>query len=214
MKAMLSICLALFIPLFSIGSSQADDNKAHNTNSQLTADLLDANYVSRQPYTPADNSQDTIAQQTKALNKINEALARGAITPDQASALAAQVNGIGASESWYKSLAIPVPEATIKANAEKITALNTQLDKSLALNFNQTVFAPSTNYSDVSKLIGNAAANNKISNAQAAQYYTQLAQIESDRESLKYDPASSKTELSDLNAQLKLLKANIQGKLK
>jgi hypothetical protein len=53
---------------------------------------------------------------------------------------------------------------------------------------------------------------NKVSNSQAEQYYFQLAQLENNAESLKNDPASSKSELADLNKQLKLLKADVQAK--
>ncbi len=185
MKVVLSISLALFIALLSIGTAQADENQA----------------------------QDTIAQQTKVLAKINEALTRGAITPDQSSDLKEQLNGIGASESWYKSIAVPVPQTVVKENTEKLAALNTQIDKQLPLNLSRvTTSTGGTTYGEISKLIGHAAASNKISNAQAEEYYTQLAQIENDAESLKNDPASSKIELSDLNGQLKLLKVDIQAK--
>ena len=215
MKALLAISLNLFIALFPIYAVQADEHKVPNhPQSQLTSDLLDVNYISRSPTSTPDNGKDTIVLQTKVLEKINEALARGAITSQQASDLKEQLNNIGTSESWYKSLAVPVPAAVVKENTDKLAALNTEIDKQLPLNFDKGIGKSNGSYSEVSKLIGHAAANNKITNAQAEEYYSQLAQIENDTESLKNDPASSNTELTDLNKQLKLLKTDIQSKIK
>src|ERR1700722_1986354 len=105
MKSILASSLSLLIAVSSIAVAQADENKASNyLDSHLTADLLDVSYISRQPVSNNDTGKDTIAEQTKVLEKINNALARGAITPDQTSDLKEQLNSVGASESWYKSI--------------------------------------------------------------------------------------------------------------
>jgi hypothetical protein len=207
MKVLLASSLSLLITLFS-GSVQADEANINYPDSQL-----DVNYISRQPLTNDYSDKDTIVLQNKVLEKINQASVRGAITADQAYSLREQLNNIGASESRYKSLAIPVPQVVIEKNTKQLVALDKEIDKQLPLDLSKTTISANGAYGDVSKLIGQAAANNKISNTQTEQYYSQLAQIENDAESLKNDPVSSNNELTNLNAQLKTLKTAIQDKI-
>ena len=112
------------------------------------------------------NAQDTIILQQQALKKINRALSRGSLTPEEASDFKEQLNDIGAKETWYKSLAFPVPAELIKADIEKIESLNTAVSKNSKLSLNTSQASDDT-HSDIHKLISRALANNKISNSQA-----------------------------------------------
>jgi len=167
----------------------------------------------RAPFTSAatpsfNRANDTSNQQGKVLEKINQALSRGAISAEQASDFKDELNKINEKEGWHKSYGQAIPIELLKDDQQRLSVLSAKLDQISGLT---SASAPADAvHLDVHKLISQALAKNKISNAQAEQYYARLAQIEADMESLAKDPAASKSETIAEAKELEQLKDDLQ----
>jgi hypothetical protein len=158
-----------------------------------------------------NRANDTSNQQEQVLEKINEALSRGTISPDQASDFKAELNKINEQEAWHKSYGQGIPSDLLKDDQQRLNVLMTKLDHSTAPVGPK--HSPSdAMHVDIHKMISQLLAAKKITDGQAEQYYARLAQLELDQESLKNDPVKSNGEAATLNQLLNQLKQDLERK--
>jgi hypothetical protein len=169
--------------------------------------------MTKVPYfSTTQTSQDTAALQAKVLTKINQALSRGSITPEQATNFKERLNAISDQETWYKSRPEAIPPEILSRDTELLQKLNTDVEGQLPLK--PTTQADDAMHREIHRLITTALAKNRITNDQAEKYYARLAQIEEDLESLKNDPAGSTAEAVELNEKLARLSAELKTRIK
>ncbi len=148
--------------------------------------------------------------QAKVLTKINQGLSRGSISPQQATALKEELNTISEHETIYESYGLPTPQTAVQKDFDDLNMLGAEVDRTVALKPDSTNGSVNVMHRDIHKLISNALTSNKITNAQAEDYYSRLAEIENDMESLKSDAANSDSEILALNKNLQELKTDVQ----
>jgi hypothetical protein len=159
---------------------------------------------------PPVNSADTSHLQNSVLLKISDALAQGAISPAQATTLQEKLDKLNETEAWYKSLNQPIPQSLVEQNTQLLKVLSNAIEKGAR----PTQVATSTDalHRGIDDKISSALASNKITSEQAEVYYTRLAQIESELESLKSDPTHSGVQAPVLIRELNNLKATIRSR--
>ena len=151
----------------------------------------------------------TDKQQNDVLMQINSGLVNGSISPAQASQFKDELNKINDKESWYKSFNTAIP-ANLKQ--ENVSLLN-QISSKLKPQATKSAATQVALHGDVDELIGSALAKNHISSGQAESYYLRLAQLESNIESTKNNPATPSSEIIDTNKQLAQLKSELLRKV-
>lgn len=153
-------------------------------------------------------SADTTGLQSEVLIKVNDALAHGVISPREASDLKDRINGWSNEESWYISGHKTVPQSVIDENTARLTALAEEVDKkqpSKAVGITADAL-----HIKLDELISGALAKNKISSLQAERYYSRMAELESDMETVQRDGGTRSQEMAAVNDRLSTLEADIR----
>jgi hypothetical protein len=188
------------------------------TTTVVASDSLNINSAPTSANTEALPSADTELLQGQILVKINQALSRGLVSPEQATDFTSQLNKINEQEVWYKSRGLSAPQDTLNADIEFLKALSADIDKQLpqkAFRFNSSQSNnPTATYIELHKMIANALTQGKISYSEAEEYYFELEQIESNIENLNNNPLGSSFDRLTLNNALQQLKNNLKKSLK
>jgi len=155
---------------------------------------------------PASDPPDTTELQVRVLMRVNEALRRGSLSVAQASNLKDQLNQWSSNENWYKSANQPIPASLVKENTQLLSKLCAALEK------RQAPMQSSTDalHTNIDELIRTALSRNVITSSQAEAYYSRLAQIESNIETINADPSHHPEEITAVNRSLAKLEEDVR----
>jgi len=202
---------ALYSSLFLSAALSSSDavfaDELSGANANRTTDTPAFSY-SAPSETQVVGSPGTGKLQLQVLIQINQALSRGAITAAEASNLKEQLNGWNDKESWYTSLHEPIPASLVQENTRLLTAMSADLTKEHPLK--QAPSSADAIHTKIDELISGALARNKITSSQAERYYSRLAEIESNIESSKADPASTPDADAANNQSLSKLEQDVR----
>jgi hypothetical protein len=185
-----------------IATQQVQHNQISDSQSPYLSDSIS------HPLTQL-NQQGTGDLQEKVLMQINEGLFNGSLSASNASQFKNQLNKLNDQESWYKSLNSPIP-ATL---AQKNTVLLNEMMQRLQPKPVESAKTENALHSDIDELVSKALARNHISSGEAEKYYLRLAQIESNIESTKKDPADLGNVSAATHRDLSQLKSELLHKV-
>jgi len=176
----LSAIVGSFIAVNSIQAAQSQVQTASEPEFPPIVDSI-AHPVNQ------SNQKGTEELQEKVLMQVNQGLVNGWLSAADAAELKSRLNKLSDNESWYRSMNSAIPASVTATN----TRLLNEMSNKLQPKVHQTAGAKNALHSDIDDLIGNKLASNHISSSDAEKYYLRLAQIESNVENSKDNPASS-----------------------
>lgn len=203
------------VTLISAANAQISTSTANESSSFIYNPMVASSAAVDTRYAPISDSTvlptnwldqpGTGPLQEKVLMKINAALINGSLSAADATTYKAQLNKLNDRESSYKSVSKAIPA---DVTSENLKVLN---DMSKAIEGRPRITASQSNalHADIDELISSSLAHNKISSSEAETYYLRLAQIESNLESAKSNPAELSEESALMNNSLRQIKAEL-----
>jgi hypothetical protein len=201
--------LALCSLTISASVSNANGVFAYDMTGAPSTDISPAVTYSSRSEELALTSPGTAKLQAQVLMRVNQALSQGSISAADASNLKDQINRLGDTESWYKTLEKPIPASLVQEDTRVLTQLSTDLEKNHPLK--PELNSADALHTNIDELISSALAQNKITSSQAEGYYSRLAQIESNLETLKTDSSPAPDAVAEVNQSLGKLENDVQS---
>jgi hypothetical protein len=154
-----------------------------------------------------DRGSGTFQLQIQTRDKVNKALNSGAISADEAAQFNTAIDEVNEKETWYRTGSDDVPTQVTDENVKRLNEISQKIATKIPKQTG-TILQAKLNI-EIHKAITEALGKKKITNDAATHFYSDLAEIEADMESLKNDPAASPNDVNELNGKLAALRKRI-----